>query len=132
MEKNPGFKLDLKLLKKLIPSVLYGDLLMLLSNQCRPYENTPGSTDALVEKWLGLLKDEMSKRNRISFKSVKRGFDAICADFAALPITMTEKVRVGIVGEIYIKYAATGAATTWRSFYYPKGWRPWCPDCWIS
>jgi predicted nucleotide-binding protein (sugar kinase/HSP70/actin superfamily) len=108
MEKNPGFSLTLKLLKKLILSVLYGDLLMLLANQCRPYENTRGSTDALVRKWQGILKEGLEKKSQISFAKVKHNFEAITSDFAALPVTMTDKIKVGVVGEIYIKYASLG------------------------
>ena len=50
MEKSPGFKITLPILLKLLNAVLYGDLLMSLYNQCKPYEKTVGETDKVLEE----------------------------------------------------------------------------------
>lgn len=52
MEEQEGFHLSLPLLQKMLASIAVGDLLMLLSNQVRPYERHPGQTDALTQQWI--------------------------------------------------------------------------------
>ena len=108
MEKNPGFKLTPMMLDRVFYALNYGDLLMLLANQCRPYELEPGATDALVDKWANRLTGEMKGRGLLSYKRVRRNYDAIIRDFAALPREKTEKIRVGVVGEIYVKFSPLG------------------------
>jgi predicted nucleotide-binding protein (sugar kinase/HSP70/actin superfamily) len=108
LESNPGFSLNFNLGRRIIYSMLYGDLMMLLANQCRPYEIVKGSTDALIESWINKLTEEYKLPKNLSYKNVKANLDRITADFAALELNNEEKIRVGIVGEIYIKYAALG------------------------
>ena len=52
---------------------------------------------------------------------MRTNFDAICADFQAIPVTGEQKVRVGVVGEIYVKVLLPWATTIWRSFSSPRG-----------
>lgn len=103
MEKNPGFSLSAGLLFDLIIAICYGDLLMWVGNQLRPYENNKGDTDRLIEKWI----DELMARG-FSLTAFGRNVREILADFEKVPYTKSEKVKVGIVGEIYIKYAPLG------------------------
>ena len=103
MEKNPGFKLNLQFLAELMYAVIYGDALMLLSHQTRPYEVHKGDTDALIKKWTDRLNGNLKR-----FLRVKKNMIAIVKDFAAIPMERTEKIRVGIVGEIYVKFAPLG------------------------
>lgn len=103
MEKNPGFKLGVKLLYQLVSAVCYGDLLMWTGNQVRPYENNPGDTDRLCEKWMDILV-----QSEIGVKGFDEKAKKIITDFEAIPTTMSNKIKVGIVGEIYIKYAPLG------------------------
>lgn len=106
LEKNPGFKLTLGLGKRILYAVYYGDLLMSLLNQCRPYEVTPGSTQAMVDKWVARLVAELNGAKRLSYKTVKKNYAEILRDFELnLPRTKEKKVRVGIVGEIYVKFS---------------------------
>lgn len=106
LEKNPGFKLTLGLGKRILYAVYYGDLLMSLLNQCRPYEVTPGSTQAMVDKWVARLVAELNGAKRLSYKTVKKNYAEILKDFELnLPRTKEKKVRVGIVGEIYVKFS---------------------------
>jgi len=103
MEKNPGFKISVKMLLELLSVVVYADLIMTLANQTRPYEITAGDTDRLVEEWTQRLT-----ASTMSLRKFKKTMRAITQSFAALPIQRVPRVTVGIVGEIYIKFAPLG------------------------
>lgn len=102
LEKNPAFKLTLPIVVKLIYAVLYGDMLMLLYNQCKPYEVNEGETDKMLLKWETRLGN-MFAANK--FFNTKRHYTAILNDFASIKRSDEKKPRVGIVGEIYVKYS---------------------------
>jgi predicted nucleotide-binding protein (sugar kinase/HSP70/actin superfamily) len=108
LEKNPGFQLSLGFLRKAVFAVMYGDLIMNVANQVRPYEITPGATDAAVASCMDVLLAGMSRGEGLSFKSMVKNFDRIIAVLAAVPVAGPPKVRVGVVGEIYVKYAPLG------------------------
>ena len=108
LEKNPGFKLSLSLLLRFVFSLVYGDLIVLLANQCRPYEINPGQTDQTVEKWENELISQFKAGKGLRAGSFRKNLDAIAADFAAIPVSGEQKLRVGVVGEIYVKYAPLG------------------------
>ncbi len=108
LESNPGFKLSLGLLRKVVYAIIYGDLIMNVANQVRPYEVTRGDTDAAVQRCMDFLLQDMDRGKGMSFKSMKANFDRIIAEFKTIPVTGEEKVRVGVVGEIYVKYAPLG------------------------
>ena len=102
LEKSPGFKLTLPLLLKLVDAVLYGDLMMMLYNQCKPYEVNEGDTDAaLAATELALAKKAAGR----GFGSKRKNYKLILDAFAAVRRKNQEKPRVGIVGEIYVKYS---------------------------
>lgn len=108
LERNPGFKLSIKLIRQFIYSIMYGDILMLLANQCRPYEVTSGQTDALVERWEKRLVSEFKLPGKLSYKEMVKNFDLIVSDFLKIKRRKEQKIRVGIVGEIYVKYSPLG------------------------
>ena len=81
---------------------------MYLNNKTRSYEIVQGSSKELTLKWIDKLMEQFSKNRGISFKDFKKNAYAIAKDFDELPVNITEKPKVGIVGEIYIKYAALG------------------------
>ena len=108
LEKNPGFRLTVGILRKVVFALIYGDLLLAVSNQVRPYEINKGDTDAAVQTCMDFLLQEMDKGKGMSFKSMERNFDRIIDIFKAIPVSTEEKVKVGIVGEIYVKYAPLG------------------------
>lgn len=103
LEKNPGFKLSLPLLQDLIVGICYGDILMWAGNQVRPYENNKGETDKLIEDWQNKLIKE-----GFAIGSFKKNAFRMVKDFEKIAYTPSVKARVGIVGEIYIKYAPLG------------------------
>ena len=101
LESNPGFKMTLPLLQRALLAVGTGDNLMRLLYQTRPYELTPGSANELTEKWLAAAEELMP---RISFRKYKKLVREMIRDFAALPRLSVEKPKVGLVGEILVKY----------------------------
>ena len=107
LESNPGFKITLPLLRQLVYAVFYGDLLMLLKNQCRPYEINEGETEAICEKWTKKLVDEMAE-GQMSYKTVKCRYAEIVSDFHNMPRKNEKKIKVGIVGEIFVKFSPLG------------------------
>lgn len=111
LESMPGFKITLPMLHKGLYAILYGDLIMLLLNQCRPYEKVPGTAEALADQWSTRLADEMSAK-RIRNRDVKATYRRIIADFAAIEGVeerkTAPKLRVGVVGEIFVKFSALG------------------------
>ncbi len=106
LEKHPGFQLSLNVIMKMMYGVLYGDLLMTLVNQCKPYELEKGTAQALAERWTGQLAEEMG--DRAGYRYVKANYRRILDDFARIPMEKSDKVKVGIVGEIFVKYSPLG------------------------
>ncbi len=106
MEKSTGFKITIPMAINLIRAVFYGDLLQKLLLKNRPYEINKGETEKLYEKWLEKCKELSAKATPKQFKqSVK---DMI-ADFEKIELdTSIERPKVGIVGEVLIKYHPFG------------------------
>lgn len=108
LESNPGFHLTLPMLVKMMAALVYGDELMLLGNQVRPYEKNPGDTDALVNDWAGRIGAMLNSRRGFTLPEMRRLFGEISRDFAAVPQERRAKIRVGVVGEIYVKFSPLG------------------------
>ena len=108
LEKHPGFSLTVPILHRLLYAVLYADLLMLLRNQCRPYEIRRGESEELAQAWTERLAREMDGDNKISYQKVKENYRRIIADFVRIPRAEVKKTRVGVVGEIFVKYSPLG------------------------
>lgn len=104
LEHHSGFKLNVGMIHRMLYSVMYGDLLMLLRNQCAPYEIKKGESERLAEYWTDKLVEEMSS-GRISYKRIKQNYKRIVEDFKNIPREETDKTKVGIVGEIFVKYS---------------------------
>ncbi len=108
LEKNPGFSLTLPFIRKAVYAMMYGDIIVNVANQVRPYEVEPGAADAMIDRWSQTLVDGFQAGKGMSRKQMRALFDAICADFAAIPVAGEPKIRVGVVGEIYVKFAPLG------------------------
>ena len=108
LEKNPGFHWSIGLIRRLIYGMMYGDLIMNVANQVRPYEVHKGDTSAKVEQWLNQLLDRFDQGDGMTRKKMREILDEICADFKTIPVAGEPKIRVGVVGEIYIKFSALG------------------------
>ena len=105
---DPGFKLSLGFIRKAVFAVFYGDLLMNVANQVRPYEVNPGDTDKAIEDCMDFLLSEMNEGRGMSHKTMIANFDRIIDRFKSIPVAGEQKVRVGVVGEIYVKYSPLG------------------------
>lgn len=108
LEPNPGFKITLPVLKRFLTGLIWGDTLMHLSNQTRPYEKKAGESDHLLDEWIEKCGQRVERSKGISLKETQKYCQAIVQDFARIDLTKEEKVKVGIVGEIYIKYSPLG------------------------
>jgi len=108
LEKNSGFRLTPPLVYRLLAGLVYGDGLMALNNQIKPYEKVRGGSASLVNDWIARLTGQFSRSRGFSTREMKRNFSAMTAEFHAIPCERSPKVKVGIVGEIYVKYASLG------------------------
>ena len=126
LEKNPGFKLSLNFLRKAVFAMMYGDIIMNVANQVRPYEITPGDTDRAVDNCIGWLIAEMDHGKGLSYKSMCQNFRRICDQFKAISVTGEQKVRVGVVGEIYVKFSPLGNNNL-EAFLLSEGAEPVVP-----
>ncbi len=107
-EKNPGFKVTPKLLHKLHDAVVLGDLMMSLMNQVRPYEKKEGSVEKLRQSIDENLKTFFNHNKWFTWGHIKRKIHEICQAFSEIETIKTPKPKVGIVGEIYVKYSPLG------------------------
>lgn len=105
LEKNSGFNLSLGLINKLLYAMFYGDLLMEISNQCRPYEVNKGETDLKIDEIVLYILQDFRGTGYLRAKKV---YKYILDEFATIKRKDENKVKVGIVGEIYMKYSPLG------------------------
>lgn len=103
LESNPGFKLTVPMMIRGGAGLVYGDLIMKCLYRTRPYEKEKGSADALKRKWLDICAEQV-KNKHFSVYTYINTCKAIVKDFDNLPLTDEKKPRVGIVGEILVKY----------------------------
>ena len=103
-EKNPGFKFTLSLLHRLLMAILTGDVLMRVLYRTRPYEAVPGSANALYEKWSAYAEKQVQKA---SIHGYHKMLKKIIKEFDELPLKPIKKPRVGVVGEILVKFHPT-------------------------
>ncbi len=107
LENHPGFKLTLPIWHRMVYAAIYADLLMSLVNQVRPYEINKGDAEALADSYTHLLAKGMEE-DGVSFKKAKAKCREILDAFAKIPVKYENKVQVGVVGEIYVKYSPLG------------------------
>ena len=103
-ESNPGFKITPSLLIRAMRALVLGDLLMRVLYRTRPYEKVPGSANALYEKWNGKCELSLKSLSHLKFRKLIKG---IVRDFDRLPLVPVKKPRVGVVGEILVKFHPT-------------------------
>ncbi|MBE6727096.1 MAG: 2-hydroxyglutaryl-CoA dehydratase [Ruminococcaceae bacterium] len=107
IEKHPGLKFGVSLIRRLFNAIIYGDMLLTLVNQCKPYEINKGDSERLAEELTEKLADGLETEG-LSFKKVKKNCQMMLDRFAEIPVNKTPKIRVGVVGEIYVKYSPLG------------------------
>ncbi len=105
LEKDSSLNISLKLFLKLAYSIFYGDSIMWCYNQTKPYEAEAGAADAAREKAIEIVVNKFKKGGYSKYKKITAEIIKI---FAAVKRNKERKVRVGIVGEIYVKYSGLG------------------------
>ncbi|MBQ8600270.1 MAG: 2-hydroxyacyl-CoA dehydratase [Clostridia bacterium] len=108
LEDHPGFKLSFSKIRGMLYGVLYGDLLMSLINQTRPYETDQGAAERLADHWCEILSKELGAGRVVSYRRVKKNYREMLRDFAAIEKSPRRAVKVGVVGEIFVKYSPLG------------------------
>ncbi len=107
-DANPGFKLTKRMIIQIAYSLMIGDLIMLLANQCRPYENVEGATDKAIEICMKAVTSRFTGDRIIHYSEVRRIYQYVLSVFGAIKMTPSKKKKVGIVGEIYVKFSPLG------------------------
>ena len=126
LESNPGFKITPKLATRLAYGAVFGDILMKCIYRMRPYEVVKGSANALHRKWEKRCISFLTGRHT-GFASFNRICREMIQEFDALPITDEKKPRVGIVGEILVKFLPA-ANNHLAELLEAEGAEPVCPD----
>ncbi len=104
LESNPGFKLTPMLLLRAVYAVNFGDIFMRCVYRMRPYETVPGSVEEVHQKWIQKCCDFLG-RKYLSFNTYKQMCREMIAEFDAIPVLDIKKPRVGVVGEILVKFS---------------------------
>lgn len=108
IESNPGFKLNIPILKKLVQSIVLGDLIMQLFNQTKPYEILENETDELSEEWLRKLEIKYKEEKYITNTKMYNLAQQMISEFENINTHDQIKPKIGVVGEIYVKYSPLG------------------------
>lgn len=103
LESNSGFKYSLPMLKKAMQAVVYGDVFMNVVYRTRPYEKVPGSVNALHEKWKNICIRQLTK-DKVTMREFNKNIRSIVKEFDEIELLDIKKPRVGIVGEILVKF----------------------------
>ena len=105
LEQNPGFKLSPKLIQHGLYALIFGDIFMRCLYRTRPYELVEGSANALHEKWKGEVINFIGNTKLLSHRKYKKICREIIRDFDKLPLKDIKKPKVGVVGEILVKFS---------------------------
>ncbi|MBQ3073157.1 MAG: 2-hydroxyacyl-CoA dehydratase [Ruminococcus sp.] len=108
LELNTGLNLTPITMLMAVAGLIYGDMLMIVSNQIRPYEVVKGETDRVLNEWIEKLGNTFKKGRGYSIKAIRKNLKAIAEDFASIEIKKVPKVKVAVIGELYLKYSAPG------------------------
>lgn len=126
LEKESSFPITAPTFIKLLYAVLYGDLLMTCYNKCRAYELVNGSSRKTLDKWQKRLGDYF-RTGSGKYRNTKKLYREILDDFGRIELSKAPKIRVGIVGEIYVKYSPL-ANNHLEDFLISEGCEPVVPS----
>lgn len=108
LEKDLRLPISISMMKLAVAGAYYGDLLMILRNQVRPYEKKKGVTDRLWQAWMDKLAKSIRLGHQLSHKELVANFKRISRDFARIKRVDKKIPKVGVIGELYIKYCSLG------------------------
>lgn len=123
LEKGSSLELSVPMCLKMVYGVLYADLLMTLFNQCRPYELNEGESQQVLDAWQEKLPGLFEGNKYLSAEKI---YTQMLDDFAAIPRSKKPKIKVGIIGEIYVKYSPL-ANNHLEEFLISEGCEPVVP-----
>ena len=107
-DRSTQFPVSPKMVWKALFALFYGDLLMILTRQIRPYETICGITDRKRDKWFSILGNDIKDLKNMTIGSMLRRFEQITDDFLHIRRTNKKKQRIPIIGELYTKYCGMG------------------------
>ena len=105
LEKDSSLDMSLKLLIKLLYAVFYGDSIMWCYNQTKPYEIEKGATDKVRDEIVEFVVKQFKDGKHKKYRKIN---EKIIKSFSAVKRSSEKKVKVGVVGEIYVKYSRLG------------------------
>ncbi|MDD6058792.1 MAG: 2-hydroxyacyl-CoA dehydratase [Ruminococcus sp.] len=126
LEKDSGFRITAPIFIKLLYAILYGDLLMTCYNKCRAYEVNKGESKKMLDKWQNRIGNIFRSKSKLYLKT-KKVYNDILNDFSSIELSSEKKIRVGIVGEIYVKYSPL-ANNHLEDFLISEGCEPVVPS----
>ena len=126
LEKDSAFRITPVMFLKMLYAVLYGDLLMTCYNKCRAYEVNKGDSKKVLDKWQKELGD-IFRSGSWKFTKTKKLYRRILDELAGIKLSGEKKIRVGIVGEIYVKYSPL-ANNHLEDFLISEGCEPVVPS----
>lgn len=125
-EQSPGFALPKTMILQALYGVMCGDLIMLLNNQCQPYEVTPGDSQKAVDDSVEMAEQLFLNKKLLSWGMVSKLMKNIIHRFSQVQRQGEQKIKVGIVGEIYVKYSPLGNNNL-EEFLLSEGCEIVCP-----
>ena len=108
LESSSSLPLTLKLIRKILACAFYGDEISALRNQMVPYEVNSGETEKWCNKWIDTVGSWMHENSNYSIHSMKKNFKKIADDAKTITLNRVNKVKVGVVGEIFVKFSPLG------------------------
>ncbi len=123
LEKDSGFSITPMMFLKMLYGVLYGDMMMSLHNQCRSHEVNAGEAGEMLKKWQGIIADSFING---TYTKTKKYYSQMLNDFSKIKLDGVKRTKVGIVGEIYVKYSPL-ANNHLEDFLISEGCEPVVP-----
>lgn len=108
LEKDQQVQLTIGMVWRALFGLFYGDILMILKNQVKPYEIENRATDDCAKRWHGILSEELKTGKHLTLGWMERNFYRMAEDFAQIKRTTEQKQKIGVVGELYTKYCHIG------------------------
>ena len=108
VEQNLALPISLIMARRALAAAFWGDTLMLLSHQTRPYETTPGETNTLVRTWTATLSADLQANRNLSPSGILRRCRELAESFRSIPRAPRALQKVALVGDIYTKYCRLG------------------------
>jgi len=115
IEQPLALPLSITMIRRALAAVFWGDALMLMTHQTRPYEATSGTTNALLEDWITALTMDLQQNRNLSPAAVLRRCREMTSDFRAIRRTERSVQKIALVGDIYTKYCHLG---NWNLEHY--------------